>query len=434
MFVGGAVAFGVIAAVAGSFAVHAGWDDKRSRMQAVAASPRRGRRAGPDRVMSIDASGYRYWTGHPGVVLVNDPLATVEEVARAYDIRWLVLERADSRARRAGDPARRPAPGLGGAADPPVPGRLRLPGVHHRRRSRAAPPPGWPRDRTWPATGRTAAPMTRREAWLTALGIFVVALVVRIAAASAIGFPKPEDTAYYVGVARNLAEGRGLVSDALWSYGTPPLEFPRPAFEVWLPLPSLLAAIPIALFAGPAPIPLEAAMRAAQVVPVLAGAILAVLAWRLAADVALERRLPAGRARTLAIGTGLTAAVYLPLVLHSALPDSTMLFGALALGACLLMTRVLRDPRGARFRDPRLLAIGAAAGRRRAHPQRGGLAGGRVGLARVAPAGPPARRAAAPDRGGGGGQPGRVRPLGHPRHGGVREPAARARRSPTRCR
>ena len=48
-----------------------------------------------DRVMAIDASGNRYWTGHPGVVLVNDPLATVEEVARAYDIRWLVLERAD---------------------------------------------------------------------------------------------------------------------------------------------------------------------------------------------------------------------------------------------------------------------------------------------------------------------------------------------------
>ena len=52
--------------------------------------------------MSIDASGYRYWTGHRGVVLVNDPIETVEEVARAYDIRWLVLERAD------GVPPRRP--------------------------------------------------------------------------------------------------------------------------------------------------------------------------------------------------------------------------------------------------------------------------------------------------------------------------------------
>ncbi len=204
--------------------------------------------------------------------------------------------------------------------------------------------------------------MTRREAWLTAALIFAAALVVRIMAASLIAFPKPEDTAYYVGVARNLVEGRGLVSDALWSYGTPPLQFPRPAFEVWLPLPSLLAAIPIALVGGRAPIPLETAMRAGQVVSVLLGSIVAVLAWRLAADVAAERGLPTARARTLAIGAGLGAAVYLPLVLHSTLPDSTMLFGALALGASLLMTRALRDPRGARPTDPRLLAIGLLLG------------------------------------------------------------------------
>ena len=89
--------------------------------------------------------------------------------------------------------------------------------------------------------------MTRREAVLSAMVVFAVALMTRIAFATRIVFPKPEDTAYYVGVARNLLEGRGLVSDAIWSYGTPPLVFPRPAFEVWLPLPSLLAAIPLAL-------------------------------------------------------------------------------------------------------------------------------------------------------------------------------------------
>jgi hypothetical protein len=49
-----------------------------------------------DRVMSIDAAGTKYWTGHGGVVLVNDPLDTIESVARAYDIRWLVLDREDS--------------------------------------------------------------------------------------------------------------------------------------------------------------------------------------------------------------------------------------------------------------------------------------------------------------------------------------------------
>ena len=52
--------------------------------------------------------------------------------------------------------------------------------------------------------------MSRREAWLSTAGIFVVGLLIRVVVASQIVFPKPEDTAYYVGVARNLVEGRGL--------------------------------------------------------------------------------------------------------------------------------------------------------------------------------------------------------------------------------
>jgi hypothetical protein len=196
--------------------------------------------------------------------------------------------------------------------------------------------------------------MTRREAVLSAVGIFAVAFVVRVVFASQIVFPKPEDTAYYVGVARNMLEGRGIVSDALWSYGTPPLEFPRQAFEVWLPLPSFLAAIPMAL--------LGTTFAAAQWSSVIAGAIVPVLAWRLAADIAKERGLPPGRARTLAIGTGLTAAVYLPLLLHSALPDSTMPFAVLALASCLVMSRIAADPRGARLADPRVLGLGVLIG------------------------------------------------------------------------
>jgi hypothetical protein len=176
--------------------------------------------------------------------------------------------------------------------------------------------------------------VSRREAWLSAAAVFVVALGVRIAAAAVISFPVPEDTAYYAGVARNLAEGRGLISDALWSYQTQPLVVPRAAFELWLPLPSLLAAVPVAL-AGVANW-----FRASQVVAVLAGAVVAVLAWRLGADVAAEMRLPAGRARTMGVGSGLVAAVLGPLVLYGALPDSTALFAALSLAACLLMTRI----------------------------------------------------------------------------------------------
>jgi hypothetical protein len=197
--------------------------------------------------------------------------------------------------------------------------------------------------------------MTRREAWLSAGLIFVVALVARVLFARTLHFPTPEDTAYYVSVARNLVDGRGLVSDAIWSFQTPPLQFPRPAFEVWLPLPTLLA-LPAMAILGPT-------FEAAKVAAVLVGSLVPVLAWRLAADVAVERGFPVGRARTLALGTGLTAAVYLPLVLFGALPDSTMPFAALTLAATLLMTRILaRPPAGSAARDGRLLGLGVVLG------------------------------------------------------------------------
>ena len=191
----------------------------------------------------------------------------------------------------------------------------------------------------------------RREALVTAACIFLFAILVRAWASALISYPRPEDTAYYFGVARNLIEGRGLISDALWSYATPPLEFPRPAFEIWLPLPSFLAALPMFL--------LGTTFGAAQWASMIVGCLVAVLAWRLAADVAEDLAMPAGRARSLAIGTGLSAAAYLPLVLHSALPDSTMPFAALTLAGCLLMRRIIRDPgERASPTDRRVLALG----------------------------------------------------------------------------
>jgi hypothetical protein len=176
--------------------------------------------------------------------------------------------------------------------------------------------------------------MSRREVWLSVAVVFVAAVAIRAWAASLIVFPRSEDAAYYVGVARHLVEGRGLVTDAIWSFQTPPLTFPRPAFEIWLPLPAFLTAIPMLL--------LGTSFAVGQVASILMGGLVAVLAWRLAADVAAERALPAGRTRVLALGTGLTTAAYLPLVLASVEPDSTIVFAAIALGACLVMSRLAR--------------------------------------------------------------------------------------------
>jgi hypothetical protein len=71
------------------------WQVNRdARLQVAAALGRAG--ADPtDRVMSADPVGMEYWTGHPGVVATNDDLATNEAIAKAYGIRWLVLESDD---------------------------------------------------------------------------------------------------------------------------------------------------------------------------------------------------------------------------------------------------------------------------------------------------------------------------------------------------
>jgi hypothetical protein len=95
-FSGATVAFAVVAATAASLATHAGWATRVADHQFAAAALDAAGAPLTDRVMSIDASGTRYWSGRGGVVLVNDPLSTIEQVARAYQIRWLILERADA--------------------------------------------------------------------------------------------------------------------------------------------------------------------------------------------------------------------------------------------------------------------------------------------------------------------------------------------------
>jgi len=91
-FVGAAVAAAVLIAVAGVSAVQTGWRTAHAARADVAAvldgvDPGRA-----DRLMAIETAGYRYHAGRGGVVLVNDPLGTIRDVATAYDVRWLILE------------------------------------------------------------------------------------------------------------------------------------------------------------------------------------------------------------------------------------------------------------------------------------------------------------------------------------------------------
>ena len=169
---------------------------------------------------------------------------------------------------------------------------------------------------------------------IVVVGLTVLALVVRAAAASVTTFPPTEDSAYYVDVARNLVTGHGLVSDAIWSYATPPLVLPRPAFELWLPMATFVAALPMAL--------LGTAFASAQWGGVLLGSLVAPLTWMVAREACAEAGLDSRRTSAVAVGSGLVSACIGPFLVGAMAPDSTTPFLVFGLAAALLMPRALR--------------------------------------------------------------------------------------------
>ncbi len=84
------VAVTLMGSVIATYVIDRQWRGEQDLHSAVAASL-----AGvpaDDRLMTPDAGGYRYATGHPGIVTPDDPLPIVEQALREYGIRWLVLE------------------------------------------------------------------------------------------------------------------------------------------------------------------------------------------------------------------------------------------------------------------------------------------------------------------------------------------------------
>ncbi len=178
-----------------------------------------------------------------------------------------------------------------------------------------------------------------QSAAVMSVGLYACALAARIWAVGLVSFPLTEGSAYYVAVARNLVAGRGLVIDAIWSYATPPLTLPRPAFELWQPMASFVAALGMT-FNPPA-------FSAAQLGFAIVGSLLGPLAWLVARDTTRRLALPERRAWFVALGSGVLAGVMGPLLLATAVPDSSLPFTVLAVGACIVMPAAVRGDRAA---------------------------------------------------------------------------------------
>lgn len=182
-------------------------------------------------------------------------------------------------------------------------------------------------------TSVTVRPVPWRVA-LAPVSLFFIAMLIRLVVVAAIPFPPTEGSLYYLDVARNLVEGNGLTTDVLWSYATTPWELPRPAFDLWLPVASLVAAIPM-LIGG-------TSAQAGQLGGLLLGSLLAPLAWAVTREAGTIDGLDARRRSAAAIAAGLLAAMLGPWLVATAAPDSTIPFAVLGTLDALLIARLLR--------------------------------------------------------------------------------------------
>ena len=166
--------------------------------------------------------------------------------------------------------------------------------------------------------------MRRAPAWGIGLALFAAAAIVRLLFATQLAFPPLDDPAFYLQTARNLAHGRGLVIDVLWSYQYPFVDVTHASHEYWMPLATLLMAPFIRLLGDH--------LLVASIPGILLGASLAPLTYWLGRITWPERPRLAVLASVLVIGGALP-------IYQSASTDSAAPFAfcaALALGCAAL--------------------------------------------------------------------------------------------------
>lgn len=180
--------------------------------------------------------------------------------------------------------------------------------------------------------------------------LFVVALLVRGAAAAIVAVPPHLDAAYYTMVADQLASGNGFSAPALWSFlevgGRLPVDAALPVASNahWMPMTSIVAAAGVIVGGD--------AWRGGQAVMVLLSALLVPLTY-LVASWLFERRRVAVIAALLALAGGTLLVMY-PLV------ESFAVFGLLGSAALLASMRATESSTPGRWLVVAGLAVGLA--------------------------------------------------------------------------
>ena len=163
--------------------------------------------------------------------------------------------------------------------------------------------------------------MLRPYIWLAVL--LAIGLAVRLAYLAQVAFPPLDDPTFYLQTAANLAQGRGLVIDAIWSYQVPWQTVTHPSHEYWMPLATFLIAGAYSLFG--------ISLRSGQVPGLLCGLGLVALTYRVARG-ALKQR-------SLAVAAGFLVAISGPLAYQSVSADSSAPFALLGSAAVVSIAR-----------------------------------------------------------------------------------------------
>ena len=78
--------------------------------------------------------------------------------------------------------------------------------------------------------------------------LFALSLIFNLLLSFLIRAPNYLDDAYYYGGALRLAQGQGFTEPYVWNYLDSPTSLPRPSHLYWMPLTSIIAALPMMIF------------------------------------------------------------------------------------------------------------------------------------------------------------------------------------------
>lgn len=180
-------------------------------------------------------------------------------------------------------------------------------------------------------------PTVARHAWRWRwpLLLLVVAggIALRLWLAAQARHPGHSDFSFYYTAARNLAEGRGAVVEYAWHYlllseGSSPEPLPRPAFDYWMPLTSLIISLALLVFGS--------SLFAALLPAIACGVGVGVLAFRLGQHHA--------RSEFVAAGAAVLALCVPTLFTGSLLTDTTIYYALFAGLSLFFMARGIERP------------------------------------------------------------------------------------------